>query len=181
MKTISISVEKNSLTWSFDWDAFIKDIEIKHGKDTANYIKKAICFTGCKYRLSEDIFRRLMYNAEKSDERSLVNIVPALEEYEDVVYMQILENWDKYFSEDEGLVYKDKFPLGRILGMYLGCFGDTLWITLENEKGEKKSVKSRFINQVIVDSIEWASRRVNSFDESFEELDENDSSHLLFL
>lgn len=168
-RSVSINIEKNSLVLSFDWDAFINDIDDRYGKDTASYIKKAMCFTGCNYRVSEDIFKHLRYNSEKSKENTLIDIVPALKGYEDIIYMQILENRDKYFSELEGVTYEKEFPTGHTLGFYQAFMGDTLCVTLENEKGEKKSAESRLLRQVVVDVLKYIDKNVDTFDEWFQE------------
>lgn len=164
-KTMTIEIDKASYIDLFDLDLFITDIINEYGKDTGEYIKKAICFTAYQLGLGDNIYN--CFKKNKSEE-SIVALLPTLDGFEDIVHKQ-LKNNDKYFVELKGTVFNKEFPLSYRLGIYDEFSDDYIWISLENEEGEKRYEQESCESSIIVDALSYIERNFDNFDELFED------------
>ena len=164
--TMGIEIKKNSLAWLFNLDKFIENIEVKYGNNVGEHIKKAICYRAYYSGDGEKIFNHLMYSNLREN---LLNIVPELSGYEDIVNEEILSNWEKYFIELEGEVYSNEFPLSYCLHIYLNCRNDSVLISLKNKEGETRYTNIMRGNYLILNSLEYIKNTFDKFDELFKE------------
>ena len=106
-----------------------------------------------------------MYNNLREN---ILDVMPELAGYEDIVNGQILSNWEKYFIELEGKVYNNEFPLSYCLHICINCRNDSILISLENKEGQKKHTSIIRENYLILNSLEYIKNEFDKFDELFE-------------
>lgn len=165
-KTMGIEVKKDSDTFWFNFDEFIEDINNKYGKDIGEHIKKAICYRAYYSTYGDKIFNYLAYHKLRAN---ILDIIPELSGYEQIVDEQIVNNWTKYFVELEGKMYDKEFPLSYCLNICLKLKNDLVLIFSEDSTGKKKYTRIEKQNYLILNSLEYIKDNLNEFDVSFEE------------